>query len=391
MKVGIGSSKEKEPELALQEAYRKSLQRLGSTKSDLSLIFYSYDYGMDPTVLGGAFKKVFRDVPHLGSSTLSAWSGKEGFDTETGLLVMSLKDLNFEFDFLRVHSLKEKSELWSTELSRQLHDRALINNKSPDFLFVMADSLNFNASAGFSSLERAFPKTQICGVGASYSVPQVSIVCKGEVYLNALFALEITGTKPWMGLMQNILPELAAIEINRMSENLVIEIDQKPAFYKLCEHLMQKDDLPMMSPDQFRKHMGDLFVVETAKEKIERLRTIGSPHKVISLLGSEMTTGMVAVASELDFSKDHYLGQKKIEYAENGAREVLSQLKAKIEKPSMIWLFSATSRLRDRERKISDRHLVREVYPECPLLEVSSNGEYLGEHNQYAAIVIVFP
>lgn len=391
MKIGVGLSKEKEGDLAFQEAYRKSLQKLGATRPDLSLVFFSYDYAMDPAVLSSSLKKVFRDVPNFGSSVSSAWFQKDGFELETGVLVVSLKDLGFEYDFLKVHSLKEKAELWSTELSRQIHDRSAVDEKNADFVFFIADSLNFTCGGGFASLEKALPKTPVCGIGASYSVPQVSLVLRSEVYLNALIALEIRGTKPWVALTQSVCPELNPIEINRMSENLVIEVDQKPAFYKLCEHLMAKDDLPMMSPDQFRKHMGDLYVIEVPKTPVKRERTIAEPYGVVSLLGSEMTTGMVAVAHELDFNTTHYLGQKKVAYAEMGASEVFGKLKEKIEKPSFILLLSSTARLRDRDREHGDQKLLREVFPDAPILEVASNGEYLGTHNQFSALAIAFP
>src|SRR5665213_964923 len=103
---------------------------------------------------------------------------------------------------------------------------------------------------------------------------------------------------------------------------------------------MTKDDLPMMSPDQFRKHMGDLFVIESPKTQTKRLRTVGEAYEIVSLLGSEMTTGMVAVAHELDFSKNHFLGQRRVSYAEKCAQDVLVNIKKEIENPSMIWLFS---------------------------------------------------
>lgn len=391
MKIGVGSSKEKEGDLAFQEAYRRSLQKLGATRPDLSFIFFSYDYAMDPAVLSSTLKKVFRDVPNFGSSVSSAWFQKDGFELETGVLVASFKDLGFEFDFLKVNSLKEKAELWSTELSRQIHDRADVTGKPADLVMFIGDSLNFICGNGFPALEKSLPETSVCGVGASYSVPQVSLVLKGEVYLNAMIGLQIWGAKPWISLSQNVRPELKPIEINRMSENLVIEIDHKPAFYKLCEHLMTIDDLPMMSPDQFRKHMGDLYVVEVPKSGPSRTRTLAEPYGVVSLLGSEMTTGMVAVAHELNFNCTHFIGQKKVNYAEAGALESFKKLKEKVPNPSFILLFSSTARLRDRDRQNGDQKILREVFPEAPILEVASNGEYVGAHNQFAAVAIAFP
>lgn len=388
MRVGAGVSKLKEAEGALQEAYRKSLQRLGATKADLCFIFYSYDYALDAVSVSSAFKKVLRDIPHFGASSWSAWTARESFEGETGMLVVSLKAPAFEFDFFKVHSLREKAELWSAEISRQIGDRL---PTTPDFLFLIADSLNFVAGNGFAFVERQFPQLPICGMGTSFSVPQCSLACNGEVHMNSLLGMTFKGIEPWVGIYQNIKPELEPIAVNRMSENLVIEIDQKPAFYKLCEHLMTHDDLPMMSPDEFRRHMGNLYIIEKGKTISERPRTIGDNYRVIPLLGSEMTTGMVAVANSLDFSQVHYLGQKKATYAERDAEQILQQIREKVPNPSMVWMLSSTSRFRDTERKLSDLAIVESIFPDVPIMGMATNGEYLGGLNQSAGIVIAFP
>lgn len=390
MKIGIGFSKLKTSEGALQEAYRKSLQKLGATRASLVFIFYSYDYTLDAPAFAGALKKVLRDVPHMGSSSWSAWSQKETFEGETGLMVVSFHDLPFTFDFLRVHSLREKAELWSAEIARQLGDRAVSQKEKSDFLFLAADSLNFSGGSGFTFLERHFPDLQVFGFGTSFSVPQTSLVCNGEVYTNALIGLVAEGAKPWIGLLQNVRPEQNPIAVNRMSENLIIELDGKPAFYRLCEHLMTEDDLPMMSPDEFRKHMGNLYIVEKTQQPTDRPRVIGEPYRIVSLLGSEMTTGMVAVANALDFSQTHYLGQKKTAYAHSQSVQVLEELKKKIPKPSMLWMLVSSTRFRDKDRAKTDFETVSEVFPDTPVMGLATNGEFLGGTNQYASIVIVF-
>lgn len=387
MKIGVGFSREREADAALQEAYRKSLQKISATKADLIFVFYSYDYSLDQPAFAGSLKRVFRDIPHYGCSTWSAWSHQEMFEGETGLMVVSIKNPSFEIQPLRVHSLREKAELWSAEVSRQIDDSG---RPAPDSIFILADSLNFTPGSGFSFLERKFPKTQIVGWGTSFSVPQCSLVCQGEVYINALVGLAIYGNQPWVALLQSIKPELGEVQINRMSENLIIEIDEKPAFYKLCEHLMSQDDLPMMSPDEFRKHMGNLYVVERAKEKTDRPQIVGDPYRVVSLLGSEMTTGMVAVAQTLDFSQTHMLGQKKLSYMDELAENNLQVLKEKNPKPSLILMLVNSSRGHEKERGQSDLDLVRRYFPDSPVIGVASHGEFLGGTNQFAAIISAF-
>jgi len=388
MKVGVGFSRERDPEAALSEAYRKSLQKAGATKADLCLIFYSYDYALDPPVFSAALKKILRETPSLGSSTWSAWSSQESIEAETGLMVVSLARVDFEYRFFKVHSLREKAELWSAEVSRQLSDMQLEDLST---VFFAADSLNFSVGSGMAVLERHFPKTQFVGYGASYTIPQCSVIMNSEVFLNALTGIAISKAQVWTGLMQSIRPELKEVNINRMSENLVIEIDEKPAFYRLSEHLMDQDDLPMMSPDEFRKHMGQLFVVEKAKERKNPPRVVGDSYRVISLLGSEMTTGMVAVGQALDFSQAHFLAQKKVAYMDEDAERVLTELKTQIPKPSACLLIVDSSRLREKNRETSDLALLRKHFPDAPVMGIAAQAEFLGHSNQYASLVLVWP
>jgi hypothetical protein len=391
MKVGFGFSNAKDPEEAVQEAYRKSLQRLKSTKADFCFVVYSYDYNLDTTTLGALLKRILKYVPHLGCSAQSAWGNAERFDAERGLLVMSLKDLPFEMKLYSVNSLREKEDLWATELARHIGDSSVEKKQDPDSLMIFADSLSFKPGNGFDFLDKHFNALQVTGLGTSFSIPQCSVINNGESYMNALVAALFYGAKPWVGLIQNIRPELEPISVNRMSENLVIEIDEKPAFYRLCEHLMAVDDLPMMSQDEFRKHMGNLYIVEKAKDVVLKPRVVGDAYRAIPLLGSEMTTGMVAVGDALDFNKLHYLGQKKSSYAEEGAQRVVNELKENVPDPGMIWMFQATSRKADTERQKSDYEIISEAFPKTPVLGILSNGEYLGGVNQHATVVVAFP
>ena len=390
MKVGIGFSQEQNQEKALQEAYRKSLQRLNTTKADLALIFYSYDYGLDLSGLSGALKKVFKYVPHFGSSTLSAWSAGVGYENESGLFVLSFRGLPAPFEYAIVHSLREKTELWATELARQIGDILVDWRSDTGSIFMIADSLNFQPGNGFSFMEKHFSNMPVFGYGTSFGIPQCTVVYQGDVFINSLLGIVFKEFQPWVGLAHSVWPELQPITINRMSENLMIEIDEKPAFYKLSEHLMQHDDLPMMPPDDFRKHMGNLFIVERRKEPFSKPRIFGEPYRVISLLGSEMTTGMVAVGEDLDFHHQHYLGQRKLEYYEASFDKILQELKDKIPDPSFIWIISSFQLMKDEKVKNKDMKKVHEVFPNTSVFKIVSNGEFLGGLNQYSSLVLCF-
>jgi|GEM_PF-5788246 len=389
MKTGVGMSRAKDAQAAVQEAYRQSLQRLGALNADFSIIVYTYDYVLEPDVLSAVLKRVFKNTPHIGCSTWSAWNEKDMAEGENGIFVLSIKDIDVTNKIFKVHSLKEKGALWAGETIRFL-DSIEGSRESKSSLFLIGDGIHFSAAEGFRRLREEFPKLQVFGFGTSYGIPQCSLVHDGEIYSNSLIGVYLENIQPWVSLLQNIWPEGEAIDINRMSENLLIEIDEKPAFYRLCEHLMAMDDLPMMSPDEFRKHMGNLYIVETPASGKASSQMLGQAYRVVSLLGSEMTTGMVAVGEALDFSCQHHLGQKKVKYIEDLAEENLMKLKECIPEPQIIWMLCSTAHFRDKERTKNDLQIVQKHFPGTPIFGVGSHGEYYDGLNHQASLIIAF-
>jgi len=390
MKQGVGLSRSKDLAQALAEASRSALQNLKALKADFYFVVYTYDHGLDPGLLSGILKRQFRDTPHVGWSSWTGWTSGELFEAESGVMVLAIKDLPKDWEVFRVYSVKEKQGLWAAEMLRHLDLKQQSLKDTPSSLFLVADSINFQTEEGFERLIQDYPHLKTFGFGASYGIPQCSLIANTEIYSNAVLGILIPGVFPWTASIQNIRPESERIHINRMSENLVIEIDEKPAFYRLSEHLMQTDDLPMMSPDEFRKHMGNMYIVEKYKESLEGMNHVGDSYRVVSLLGSEMTTGMVAVGDSLNFSREHFLAQKKASYAEGLGFKILEQVKEKLPNPSMIWMMGSSAHLRDKDRKISDMQLVKSVFPNAPIFGIGTHAEYIGNKNTQSCVVVAF-
>jgi len=389
VKAGIGLSRTRELEKAFQEAYRQALQKLGALKPDFAFVGFTYDHVLEPEIFTGIISRNLRDLPHMGCSTWSAWGQKEFVEGEGGLIVLCLKDVKTDDRIFKVHSLREKQDLWASEVVRYLETLELSETESHS-LFMVADAIHFQNSQGFDKIKNRFPNLSVFGFGASYGIPQCSLLHNAQIYSNCLIGFLIENQDPVKALIQNIRPEAGAIRINRMSENLVIEIDEKPAFYRLCEHLMSEDDMPMMAPDEFRKHMGNMYIVEKPMMPRRSSKLIGESHRVISLLGSEMTTGMVAVGESLDFGQQHFLGQKKIKYIEVDGLTTLEELKSQVPSPRLLMMFSSTAHFRDKERSISDVELVRKVFPDVPLFGMGSHGEYMDALNHQATLLVAF-
>jgi hypothetical protein len=286
----------------------------------------------------------------------------------------------------KVHSLKEKQGLWATELSRQLEGSEDLES----LCLFSADSLHFQVGTQLPKIQNLYPKTPIVGWGTSYGIPQCSVLIHGEVFSNALMAMSFDNNHSVVASIQNIEPEGDAIRINRMSENLVIEIDEKPAFYRLCEHLVEVEDLPMMPPDEFRKHMGNLFLIEKTPHSHLSDRLIGGFHRSISLLGSEMTTGMVAVSESLDFSKELFLGQKKYQYLESNAAKYFEELRSRIPQPKLLFMLSSGAHWREKEASKNDLQLLEHFFPQSKIIGVSTQSEVAWGPHQNSLLVVAF-
>lgn len=388
MKIAGAISTQKDFQAALQEAYRLALQKLGVLRADCVYVSYTYDHSLDPDLFTAILRKQFRDITHFGASTWSGWSERNQFEADTGVSVMAMTQLPEDWELLKVFSLKEKSELWAPELLKQLD-----SVDSPDTqgsLFLVGDGIQFPNDHGLQKIRQGRKSLKVFGYTTSYGIPQCSVVINGELYSNALVALYLPKLHVPTLVVPSVCPELQPIRINRMSENLVIEIDEKPAFYRLSEHLMASDDLPMMAPDEFRKYMGNLFLAEKRSDEIQLEQHLGDIYRVVSLLGSEMTTGMVAVGEELDFESTHYLAQKKNEYSEDRAKEKIQEFLNEYGPFQCLLMFASSSHFRDKERRQDDISLVRQLAPSTPLIGVSSQAEIIGSMTQQSFVLAGF-
>ena len=133
--------------------------------------------------------------------------------------------------------------------------------------------------------------------------------------------------------------------------------------------------------------MGNLYLVEESATTHLSPRVLGHSHRVIPLLGSEMTTGMVAVSEPVRLDYELSLGQKKKFYAEDRAIETLTQLKEKVPQPLALFVCASSTRARDPVRTKGDLMLLKEVFPKVPIFAVSSQSEFLNASNQHSAIV----
>jgi hypothetical protein len=389
IKVGIGFSRTKDLAKAIPEAYRGSLQKLQALRADFAMMAFTYDHAIDAELLAALLKRNLKGVDHLGFSTWSGWTDSEVFEGDSGLCMISFLMPKEKRLIFKIHSLKEKAELWASELIRKFQDSEIAPSSRGTFLFV-ADGIHFQSGSGMEKLSEAFPHIQFLGFGNSYGIPQCCQIANAEVHSNSLVGILILDYETWSAILQHIEPEAEAIQINRMSENLVIEIDKKPAFYRLTEHLMEADDLPMMSQDEFRKKMGNLYLVERSISPHKSPRTLGHSHRVIPLLGSEMTTGMVAVSEPIDLEKQLFLGQKKKIYAEEQSLETLLRLKEQVPDPAALFVCASSTRSRDPVRTKSDMMILKAVFPGVPIFGVSSQLEFLNGSNQHSAIVLAF-
>lgn len=383
--IGIGFSAQKDVSEALNEAARKAHQDLKALQADFYFIVYTYDYALDSDLFASISKRVFRQKPVAGCSTWSAWTGDQMSEGEAGLFVLAFRGLAPVVK--KVHSLKEKQGLWATELSRQIESL----QNAPGLSLFVADSLHFTPGQQLAKVQALYPEMPLVGWGSSYGIPQCSVLAQNEIYSNALISLSFENVPARVACIQSVQAEGESIRINRMSENLIIEIDEKPAFYRLCEHLVEVEDLPMMPQDEFRKHMGQLYLLEKSSHPLLKDRLVGDFHRSISLLGSELTTGMVAVSESLDFSREFYLGQKKMSYFEQAAEKHLAHLKEFNAKPSFVWMIASGTLLREKDAARSTLSMVESIFPESKIFGVSSQTELAWGPCQNSLIVIAFP
>jgi small ligand-binding sensory domain FIST len=239
----------------------------------------------------------------------------------SGVAVLTVRTDAFTASRFFVPQLRGRGYETGKEVAAHVHPFL----KKDNLLAVFPDTYNFNAASFFQGLSEGVPQLATVGGGASEdgSVGETFQLCGDTVSNNSMCGLLLSGQfQHSLGIAQACQPIGPAHTVTKSHQNLLLELDGRPAFEVFAEVVRQP-----LSEDLQR---AAAFVFIGLPVDRERQHIARGEYVVRNIVGFDPKQGIVAVADEIR------QGQKMVFTLRNGdvSRE---DLKVTLEEQVQVW------------------------------------------------------
>ena len=249
-RAGSGLSNASDPLEAAGAAAGAALERIGPGAADWGLVFATMTHRPHYAAILAEVQK------RLGTATISGCSGAgvlacgEELEHGPGVAVLAVRSDRF--------SARAHLEAGGDDMGRvAAHDLSRRVAPGGGLLVTLPDPFAVRPDVMLQEIDALMPGTTVVGA-ASAGGPRALTTfqfCGRNVATRSLAALHLTGSlRTGIGITQGCLPLGPACRVTRAAENLVLELDGRPALAVLRERL------PAALADSLERLGGHLFV-----------------------------------------------------------------------------------------------------------------------------------
>jgi small ligand-binding sensory domain FIST len=319
--AGVGLSTHKNTQQAGIEAAETALSRSGSDTADLALVFATTEHGAGYSLLLRTVKDTARATHVVGCSAGGVLTSDGEIERAPGVAVLTVRADTFSASRFFVPRLRGRSH----EAGQAVADHVRPHLGVDNLLVVLPDTYNFNSSAFFSGLTETLPRVPVVGGGASEdgTLGETFQLCGDTVGNDAVCGVLLSGhLHHTIGVTQSCRPIGPVHTITKSHQNLILELDGRPAFAVFAEALPQplREDL----------HRAAAFVFAGLPVDAERQHIARGEYVVRNLVGFDPKQGIVAVGEEV------HPGQKMVFALRDGGIS-RDDLKVTLEEQAQAW------------------------------------------------------
>jgi hypothetical protein len=392
-KAGVGMSRHHNPNLAGREAAEQALKKAGVVKPDFVVMFASIGY--DQRSLLRAVREATGGAPLTGCSVEGTIDGDEADESNFSVLVTAISS-----DELRWHNgLATGLSADSCALGKRVA-KDLLPNLSTDTigLFVFPDGLTYDIDNFFAGLEGDLPSERFLpiwggGAGNNLNLGKPTYqYCDDEVVSDAIsYALLSGEARPAWAIGHSLIPIGGERIVTRSQDNVIYEIDGKPATEVLKEYL--PEDALTEDRDWLRYAISlALSFRAPSYMKDEEYVVRGVPQL-------SLTDGSITVQTEVQEGTSIWFSSRDKEKITTGFDRMAAQIKEQLDgaKPELVFQFECVTRgklmFREQEKLQLLRRFRQSVGPEVPWVGFYTIGEIapVEEHNginRFASIIL---
>jgi len=319
--AGVGLSTHKDTQQASVEAAEIALARSGSDTADLALVFATIGHGANYNLLLRTVKDTARATHVVGCSAGGVLTSEGELERASGVAVLTLQADTFSAARFFVPQLRNRGREAGREVADCIQSHLGVDN----LLIVLPDTYNFNATAFFAGLSESVPDVPVVGGGASEdgTLGETFQLCGDAVSNDAVCGVLLSGHfHHTVGITQSCQPIGPVHTITKAYQNLILELDDRPAFAVFAEALPQplREDL----------RRAAAFVFAGLPVDVERQRIVPGEYVIRNIVGFDPERGIVAIGEEV------HPGQKMVFTLRDGNRS-RDDLKVTLEAQAQAW------------------------------------------------------
>ncbi|HJY81087.1 MAG TPA: FIST N-terminal domain-containing protein [Candidatus Binatia bacterium] len=319
--AGVGSSTHKNTQQAASEAAATALTRSGSDTADLALVFATTDHGANYGLLLRTVQATARATHVVGCSAGGILTSDGEIEGASGIAVLTVRADMFSAERFFVPQLRGRGHETGKEVAARVRPHLGADN----LLVVLPDTYNFNPPAFFAGLSESVPDLPVVGGGASEdgTVGETFQLCGDTVSNDAVCGVLLSGHfHHTIGITQSCQPIGPPHTVTKSLQNLILELDGRPAFEVFAEIV------PQPLREDLRRAAAFVFVglpVDTERQHLAR-----GEYVVRSIVGFDPRQGIVAVSDEI------HEGQKMLFTLRDGNRS-RDDLQLTLEAQAQAW------------------------------------------------------
>jgi len=248
--AGSGLSNASDPLEAAGTAAGAALERLGAAAADWGLVFATMTHRPHYAAILAEVQKTLGTATITGCSGAGVLAGGEELEHGPGVAVLAVRSDRFSAQAYLEAGGDDMGRVAARDLGRRVAPGGGLLVTLPDPFAIRPDVM-------LREIDALLPGTTVVG-GASGGGPRALTTfqfCGRNVATRSLAALHLTGSlRTGIGITQGCLPLGPACRVTRAAENLLLELDGRPALGVLRERL------PAVLADSLERLGGHLFV-----------------------------------------------------------------------------------------------------------------------------------
>jgi hypothetical protein len=379
-KAGVGMSRHHNPNVAGLEAAEQALE---IDRPDFVFMFGSISY--DQRSLVRAVREATGGAPFTGCSAAGTINGDDADESNFSVVVTVISSDELHWTNGIATGLEDDPRAVGTQVAEEL-----LPHLSTDTLglFVFPDGLTENFDHFIAGLEENLPSDQFLplwggGAGNNFNAEAPTYqYCDDEVISGGVSYALLSGEAhtAW-AISHSVIPIGGERVVTRSEENVIYEIDGKPAVEVLKEYLPEH---ALAADRDWLRYAISLALSFKAPSymKDEEYIVRGVPQL-------NLTDGSITVQTEVEEGTSIWFSSRDVEKITTGFDRMAAQIKEQLEgeQPELVFQFECVTRgqlmFREQEKLRLLKRFRQSVGPEAPWVGFYTIGEIgpVEEHN----------